>query len=351
MLQPDAAARVKGGKDRREIVRKCAFIQSLQLSLPRTSPSQPRAGERGRLGCARLGTGTNSSLPCSGRFSGPVRDSPKGCKGARATSELVSRDKGANPARRGPSLRGKGVARVSPPGPACGGASPPGERSEPKMPGGGSGRGRFSGPELDGALGGSCFPPGTFSGLAEQSQLGRERGPGGGRSDRERPSPAWASYCQGMEEMCPALPFLLPGDGGDVPWSCALHCPAGAPGAPELRQSRPQPQDSQHSPWQPGWSSSGPALPSATRWICLASRARLPNAHLRGGNRPRALRWARTKGSPGLLSRGLLWTGPLRCLTLDTPQRQPRRTQRIQPALGSVEPVDSWNRWGRAEVP
>ncbi|XP_051652627.1 myosin IC heavy chain-like, partial [Manacus candei] len=127
MLQPDAAARVKGGKDRREIVRKCAFIQSLQLSLSRTSPSQPRVGERGRLGCARLGTGTNSSLPCSGRFSGPVRDSPKGCKGARATSELVSRDKGANPARRGPSLRGKGVARVSPPGPACGGASPPGD--------------------------------------------------------------------------------------------------------------------------------------------------------------------------------------------------------------------------------
>ncbi|XP_051631670.1 uncharacterized protein LOC127465214 isoform X1 [Manacus candei] len=168
------------------------------------------------------------------------------------------------------------------------------------------------------------------------------------------------SYCQGMEEMCPgavpctalpitrgwrscalelcpALPFLLPGDGGDVPWSCALHCPAGAPGAPELRQCRPQPQDSQHSPWQPGWSSSGPALPSATRWICLASRARLPNARPRGGNRPRALRWARTKGSPRLLSRGLLWTGPLRCLSaLDTPQRQPRRTQRIQPALGSV---------------
>ncbi|XP_051631654.1 skin secretory protein xP2-like [Manacus candei] len=176
MLQPDAAARVKGGKDRREIVRKCAFIQSLQLSLPRTSPSQPRVGERGRLGCARLGTGTNSSLPCSGRFSGPVRDSPEGCKGARATSELVSRDKGANPARRGPSLRGKGVARVSPPGPACGGASPPGD-------------------------------------------------------GRAVPCP---SYCQGMEELCPALPFLLPGDGGDVPWSCALHCPSYYQGMEEL---------------------------------------------------------------------------------------------------------------------
>ncbi|XP_051631653.1 collagen alpha-1(III) chain-like [Manacus candei] len=60
------------------------------------------------------------------------REGPQGnsCKGARATSELVSRDKGANPARRGPSLRGKGVARVSPPGPACGGASPPVSQGE-----------------------------------------------------------------------------------------------------------------------------------------------------------------------------------------------------------------------------
>ncbi|XP_027568222.1 collagen alpha-1(I) chain-like [Pipra filicauda] len=135
------------------------------------NPPFPATGrrERGRLGCARLGTGTNSSLPCSGRFSGPVRDSPNGCKGARVTSELICRDKGAKRVRRDPSLRGKGVGRVSPPGPACGGAS----------------------------------PPGTFSGLPGQSQLGRERGPGGGRSDRERPSPAWASYCRGMEELCP----------------------------------------------------------------------------------------------------------------------------------------------------
>ncbi|XP_027488026.1 collagen alpha-1(III) chain-like [Corapipo altera] len=86
--------------------------------------------ERGRLGCARLGTGTNSSLPCSGRFSGPVRDSPNGCKGVRAASELISRDKGANRVRRDPSLPGKGVGRVSPPGPACGAASPPVSQGE-----------------------------------------------------------------------------------------------------------------------------------------------------------------------------------------------------------------------------
>ncbi|XP_064516099.1 uncharacterized protein LOC135416706 [Pseudopipra pipra] len=152
MLQPDAAARVKGGKDHREIESGNALLFNLC-----SSPSSARAlrshGPRdcGRLGCARLGTGTNSSLPCSGRFSGPVRDSPNGCKGARATSELISRDKGAKRAQRDPSLRGKGVGRVSPPGPACGGAS----------------------------------PPGTFSGLAGQNQLGRERGPGGGRSDRQ----------------------------------------------------------------------------------------------------------------------------------------------------------------------
>ncbi|XP_039241962.1 uncharacterized protein LOC113982145 isoform X5 [Pipra filicauda] len=91
----------------------------------------PGRRERGRLGCARLGTGTNSSLPCSGRCSGPVRDSPSGCKGARATSELVSRDKGAKRVRRDPSLRGKGVGRVSLPGPACGGASPPAGAQQP----------------------------------------------------------------------------------------------------------------------------------------------------------------------------------------------------------------------------
>ncbi|XP_064515813.1 collagen alpha-2(I) chain-like [Pseudopipra pipra] len=120
-LQLDGAARVKrGARPQRNTVRKCAFIRSLHEPFAATGRR-----ERGRLGCARLGTGTNSSLLCSGRFSGPVRDSPNGCKGARATSELVSRDKGANRVRRIPSLRGKGVGRVSPPGPACGGASPP----------------------------------------------------------------------------------------------------------------------------------------------------------------------------------------------------------------------------------
>ncbi|XP_051651002.1 uncharacterized protein LOC127474377 [Manacus candei] len=109
-------------------VRKCAFIQSRQEPF-----AAPGRRERGRLGCARLGTGTNSSLPCSGRFSSPVRDFPIDCKGAGTTS--LSKDKEAKRVRRDPSLRGKGVARVSPPGPACGGASPPGEGLDPKMPG------------------------------------------------------------------------------------------------------------------------------------------------------------------------------------------------------------------------
>ncbi|XP_027488259.1 uncharacterized protein LOC113941297 [Corapipo altera] len=42
------------------------------------------------------------------------------------------------------------------------------------------------------------------------------------------------------------------------------------------------------------------------------------------------------KGLPAAPQPGLLWTGTRRCLTLDTPQHQPRRTQRIQLALGSV---------------
>ncbi|XP_051633066.1 protein enabled homolog isoform X2 [Manacus candei] len=148
----------------------------------------------------------------------------------------------------------------------------------------------------------------------------------------------------------PCLGFLLPGDGGAVPcpalpiargWrSCALElCPAlPCRGSP-------------HSGAQaiPPAAAGLPAQPVAAGMEQLRARASIGNqmdlSREQGSSAKRTSQgWepatgtavGTDKGQPAAPQPGLLWTGPLRCLTLDTPQRQPRRTQRIQPALGSV---------------